>query len=133
MDELDPVFARVAAYFSLLSEPIRLRIVHAICVEEKSVNEIAASTGATQTVASRHLNRMLASGAVSRRREGNQAYYRVADQNLVELCRGVCVRIAAEIDDQQPLRKDLLRLIPKRAGTVARSPDPGQRRASKRA
>jgi DNA-binding transcriptional ArsR family regulator len=121
MEELDPVFNRVAAYFGLLSEPMRLKIMHAICLEERSVSEIVAATGATQTSVSRHLNRMHAAAAVSRRREGNQVYYKVADANLVELCRNVCVRIAAEIDEQQPMRKDLLQLIPKRPRAAARN------------
>ena len=113
MDELDPVFNRVAAYFALLSEPMRLKIMHAICLEERSVTEVVAATGATQTTVSRHLNRMHAAGAVARRKEGNQVYYRVADANLVDLCRNVCVRIAAEIDEQQPMRRKLLQLVPK--------------------
>lgn len=120
MEELDPVFNRVAAYFGLLSEPMRLKIVHAICLKEKSVSEIVQVTGATQTSVSRHLNRMHAAGAVARRREGNQVYYRVADANLVDLCRNVCLRIAAEIDDQQPMRKGLMRLIPPAPKSPAR-------------
>jgi len=120
MEELDPVFNRVAAYFGLLSEPMRLKIMHAICLNEKSVSEIVAATGATQTSVSRHLNRMRAAGALARRREGNQVYYKVADANLVDLCRNVCVRIAAEIDEQQPLRKELLGLLPQSRKRTAR-------------
>ena len=125
MEELDPVFNRVAAYFGLLAEPMRLKIVHAICLAEKSVSEIVEVTGATQTSVSRHLNRMHAAGAVARRREGNQVYYRVADANLVDLCRNVCVRIAAEIDEQQPMRKGLMRLIPPAPKPSARKPRNG--------
>ncbi len=112
MEELERVFARVAAYFGLLSEPMRLKIMHVICTEEKSVSDIVAATGATQTNISRHLNRMHAAGALARRKDGNLVYYKVADAGLVELCRNVCVRIAAEIDEQRPLRENLLHLIP---------------------
>lgn len=115
MEELDPVFNRVAAYFRVLSEPMRLRIMHAVCQEEKTVSQIVEATGATQTNVSRHLSRMFQSGAFARRKDGNLVYYRVADPELVELCRSVCMRIAAEIDDQQPLRNDLLQLLPKPA------------------
>ena len=38
MDELDPVFDAVAAYFSVLSEPTRLKIMHAVCDHEQSVS-----------------------------------------------------------------------------------------------
>lgn len=122
MEELDPVFDRVAAYFRLLSEPMRLRIMHAVCNDERTVSAIVEATGATQTNVSRHLNLMHAAGALARRKDGALVYYSVADPELVELCRSVCVRIASEIEDQQPLRHDLLRLLPQpRAKTSSRA------------
>ncbi len=108
VDELDQVFSVVARYFGMLSEPTRLKILHAICQEERSVSAIVEQTGATQTNVSRHLSLMLQAGVVSRRREGSTVFYRVADPEFVEICRSVCVRIAGRIDDQKPLRKDLL-------------------------
>lgn len=113
MEELDPVFNRVAAYFALLAEPMRLKIMHTVCLDEKSVGQIVEATGATQTNVSRHLNRMHAAGVLKRRKDGSQVYYQVADPTLTEMCRTACVRIAAEIDLQQPMREDLLQLLPK--------------------
>jgi DNA-binding transcriptional ArsR family regulator len=107
-DELDEVFAVVARYFSLLSEPTRLKILHAICDEERSVSAIVAATGATQTNVSRHLARMHEAGVVGRRRAGSTVYYRVIDPEFVEICRSVCVRIAGRIDDRQSLKNELL-------------------------
>ena len=107
-DELDEVFAAVARYFGLLSEPTRLKILHTICREERSVTMIVAATGATQTNVSRHLALLREAGVVSRRREGSTVYYRVNDPELVEVCREVCVQIAGRIDARQPLKKDLL-------------------------
>ena len=79
MDELDPVFDAVASYFSVLSEPTRLRIMHSICETEKTVSLIVEDIGATQTNASRHLSLMHRAGVLARRKEGNLVYYRVAD------------------------------------------------------
>jgi len=107
-DDLDRVFAAVARYFSVLSEPTRLRILHTICQDERSVSAIVAATGATQTNVSRHLALMHSVGVVSRRREGNTVYYQVNDPEFVEICRTVCVQIASRIDEQKPLKKDLL-------------------------
>ena len=107
-DELDRVFAVVARYFGVLSEPTRLKILHTICQDERSVSVIVEETGATQTNVSRHLGLMLHAGVVSRRREGNTVYYRVANPEFVEICRSACVQIASRIDEQKPLRKDLL-------------------------
>ena len=112
MDELDPVFDAVAAYFSVLSEPTRLKIMHAVCTGEKTVSQIVAQTGATQTNVSRHLGLMHRQGVLARRRDGNQIHYSVADPTMVELCRTVCNRIASTIDERRPLKRQLLRLIP---------------------
>ena len=112
MDELDPVFDAVASYFSVLSEPTRLRIMHAICETEKSVSQIVEETGSTQTNASRHLSLMYRSGVLARRKEGSQVYYRVADASMVEICRTVCNQIAGSMDEKKPLRRELLRLLP---------------------
>ncbi len=107
-DELDLVFAVVARYFGLLAEPTRLKILHTICRDERSVSAIVAATGATQTTVSRHLALMHRAGVVSRRRAGNVVYYRVDDPEFVEICRSVCVQIASRIDGQKPLQRDLL-------------------------
>jgi DNA-binding transcriptional ArsR family regulator len=107
-DELDRVFSVVARYFGILSEPTRLRILNAICQQEQAVNAIVAATGATQTAVSRHLALLHQAGAVERRRDGAQVYYRVADPELVEICRSVCVHIAARMDAAAPLKRNLL-------------------------
>lgn len=112
MSELDPVFDAVAAYFSVLSEPTRLKIMHAVCNGEKSVSQIVTETGSTQTNVSRHLGLMHRHGVLSRRREGTQVIYRVADPTMVEICRTVCNRIAGSMEDRRPLRRQFLRLLP---------------------
>jgi len=112
MNELDPVFDAVAAYFSVLSEPTRLKIMHAVCNGERSVSDIVAETGATQTNVSRHLGLMHRHGVLTRRREGTQVFYRVADPTMVDLCRSVCNRIAGTIEERRPLRRQFLKLLP---------------------
>jgi DNA-binding transcriptional ArsR family regulator len=104
MDDVNPVFEIVARYFSLLGEPTRLKILHSICQEEKCVGDIIAATGISQTNASRHLGLMYQSGMLARRREGNQIFYRVADQMFIELCRSVCTQVASR-EDKAPVSK----------------------------
>ncbi|MEO6928729.1 MAG: metalloregulator ArsR/SmtB family transcription factor [Casimicrobiaceae bacterium] len=106
--ELDAVFAAVARYFSLLSEPTRLKILHTICGEERSVSQIVAASGCTQTNVSRHLALLHRAGVVVRRRAGSAVYYRVDDPEFVAICRSVCVQIAARIDGGESLRRGLL-------------------------
>lgn len=91
------VFEAAARYFSVLGEPARLKILHAICSEEMSVNSIIGATGMAQANASRHLGLMYQAGMLSRRREGTQVFYKVADQMFVELCRTVSTQIASRM------------------------------------
>ena len=93
--DLDSVFESASCYFALLAEPMRLKILHAICDRERTVGDIVAATGATQTTVSRHLGAMHRAGALSRRRDRNFTWYGVADATLTELCRTVCVHVAA--------------------------------------
>ena len=112
MNELDPVFQTVASYFAVLSEPTRLKIMHTLCQGERTVSEIIAETGATQTNVSRHLGLMHRHGLLARRKQGTQVHYSVADETMVELCRSVCTRIAGTIEARRPLKRQLLKLIP---------------------
>jgi DNA-binding transcriptional ArsR family regulator len=112
MDELDSVFGSLASYFSILAEPARLKIMHAICEGERTVNEIVGDTGISQTNVSRHLGLMHRQGVVLRRRDGKQIYYRVADETMPELCRAVCARMARTLDERGAVKRQLLKLMP---------------------
>ena len=111
IDELEDVFAAVAKYFGLLSEPTRLKILHTICSDERSVSEIVAATGATQSNVSRHLALLHLAGVVARRKDGNAVFYSVTDRVFADVCRTVCVHIAGRIDARVPLRDDLLDFV----------------------
>ncbi|MFM1859452.1 MAG: hypothetical protein RL133_952 [Pseudomonadota bacterium] len=95
-DELAFIFDRAAQYFALLSEPARLRIIQAVCNEERSVQDVVALTELPQPNVSRHLSLLYRAGVLSRRREGTFVFYRISDPLLTDLCRSVCVRLAGE-------------------------------------
>ena len=107
-EELDEVFDSVARYFALLAEPMRLRILNAICNGERSVSSIVTATGATQTNVSRHLALLHQAGVVARRREGSAVLYRLLDPEFAQICRSMCVRIAGRIEADEPLKQELL-------------------------
>ena len=114
--EVDEVLQSVAAYFGLLAEPSRLKVMHTICERERSVGEIVADTGLTQSNVSRQLRHLHARGVLARRKDGSQVFYRVADDTLIELCRAACLRIASQIEERRPLRKALLKFMPQAPG-----------------
>ena len=95
------VYESVARYFSVLGEPTRLRILHTVCQEEKCVNDIIAATGLAQANVSRHLGLMYQAGMLTRRREGNQIFYRVVDDMAFELCRSVTVQVVSRLQTSQ--------------------------------
>jgi DNA-binding transcriptional ArsR family regulator len=94
-DELGFIFDRAAQYFALLSEPARLRIIQAVCTEERSVQDVVELTGLPQPNVSRHLSMLFRAGVLSRRRQGTFVFYKISDPMITELCRTVCVKLAA--------------------------------------
>lgn len=106
-DELKTLFEMVSRYFAVLSEPTRLSILHALCDGERSVGEIVATTESTQTNISRHLKLMYDARLLSRRKEGTLVYYKVSNENTVDLCRSVCTQMAIEMANQKTINPKL--------------------------
>jgi DNA-binding transcriptional ArsR family regulator len=89
-----PVFAAAARYFGLLSDPTRLKILHAICRSERHVTAIVGETGASQTNVSRHLAVLREAGVVSRRKARNSVFYRISDPVFSDVCATICAQLA---------------------------------------
>jgi ArsR family transcriptional regulator len=94
----DEVFESVAELFSVLSTPIRLKIISALCQKEKNVSELLAEIDTTQPNMSQHLSMLYRSGVLAKRREGTQIYYRLQSERVATLCRAVCTQVAIELD-----------------------------------
>ena len=94
------VVPQVAEYFSLLSEPMRLRLLNLLSSDEKCVQELVEATQTSQANVSKHLKVMWQAGILSRRSEGTCAYYRVEDEMIFELCNLVRDRLANRIEQQ---------------------------------
>lgn len=92
----DEVFEKAAEVFRVMSAPMRLRIISALCHGEKNVGELLAEIHTTQPNMSQHLSTLYQAGVLGKRREGVQIYYRIVNDKVVSLCRAVCVQIAAE-------------------------------------
>ena len=80
----------IAGRFRVLSEPMRLRLLHALGEGELSVSELVEATGAGQANVSKHLGILLDSGLVARRKEGLNVFYRVVDPSVFDMCEAVC-------------------------------------------
>ncbi len=95
--QMEMLFTSVAGYFSVLSEPSRLRIMYAVCTGEKTVSEVIQICGSSQANVSRHLRALHQAGILNRRKEGVEVYYSIADNQTVEMCQMVCSRMAQEL------------------------------------
>jgi DNA-binding transcriptional ArsR family regulator len=93
------VFELAAELFGILSTPMRLRILSALCDKEKSVTELLGEIETTQPNLSQHLNLLYRSGVLAKRKEGTQVIYRVQSEQAVMVCRTVCTQIAIELDE----------------------------------
>ena len=100
-ESAERVFVSAAELFGVLATPLRLRILNAICNQEKSVGDIMEAVDSTQPNVSQHLKVLYQAGIVAKRRVGNQVYYRVQSEKAVQLCRTVCTQIAIELDDPE--------------------------------
>lgn len=102
-------FEMIAARFRLLSDPMRLRILHTLGDGELNVTELVEATGAGQANVSKHLGILLEAGVVARRKEGLNAFYSIADETIFDLCETVCSRL----EEQLAIRRHALQGITK--------------------
>lgn len=110
-EDEDSVFETAAELFGLLSTPVRLKIISAVCNGERNVSDLLAQIDTTQPNMSQHLATLYRAGVLGRRREGTQIYYRLQSERVATLCRAVCTQVAMELDgnDAVPASERLLR------------------------
>lgn len=96
-DVQDAVFDSVAELFSMLSTPIRLKIISALCHGEKNVSQLLQEIHTTQPNMSQHLSTLYRAGVLGRRRDGTQIHYRLESERVASLCRAVCTQVAIEM------------------------------------
>lgn len=96
----------IAQYFRVLSDPQRLRILHCLQAGERTVSEIVAMTGASQSNVSKHLGVLRINGLVGRRQEGNHAYFGIRAPFIFELCEIVCSGARDRLEQERALLPD---------------------------
>ncbi|MFM7531836.1 MAG: ArsR/SmtB family transcription factor [Rubrivivax sp.] len=100
VDESDVVFSSAAELFGLLSTPIRLKILSALCAGEKNVSQLLREIDTTQPNMSQHLSTLYRAGILGRRRDATQIYYSIADPRAANVCRTVCTQIALDMAEE---------------------------------
>ncbi|MGA2806768.1 MAG: metalloregulator ArsR/SmtB family transcription factor [Terracidiphilus sp.] len=85
-DLTDAELEKVAGQFRLLGEPMRLKILQALCAKPLAVGEIVAATGATQSNVSKHLSLLSSAGIITRQKGGQFVYYGMSNPLTLKLC-----------------------------------------------
>lgn len=98
-----PLWDLIAERFKALGEPARLHIMSALREGEKTVSELTDLTGLGQANTSKHLQLLHSLGFVARRKDGLYVYYRLADEDVFQLCDAVCARLAKGAESRQGL------------------------------
>lgn len=96
----DDALELVARRFAVLSEPVRLKLIHALLEREKCVGTLVADVGGTQANISRHLQTLAQAHILSRRKAGLQVMYSVADPSILKLCELVCGSLERQLSRQ---------------------------------
>ena len=78
---------KIAATFSVLGDPTRIRILDALSAGELCVCDIAALAGISESAVSHQLRLLRGMRLVRPRRAGRQVFYSLDDQHIVELLR----------------------------------------------
>lgn len=87
---------RAAELFGVLSTPVRLQIIGALCCGEQNVTHLLGQIEASQPNMSRHLQVLYQAGVLAKRRSGQQVFYRIADESVVRVCRAVCLQAESD-------------------------------------
>ncbi len=90
----DRELSQIAGQFRLLGEPLRLKILQAVCQEPRSVNDIVAAAGSTQANVSKHLALLAAAEILQREKKGQCVYYGIKNQLVFQLCELVHANLA---------------------------------------
>lgn len=96
LDKPDHVFDKAAELFRVMSAPMRLKIISCLCDGEQNVSFLLGKITTTQPNMSQHLNTLYKAGVLAKRRDGVQIHYSIANEQIVNLCKAVCVQVEDE-------------------------------------
>ena len=86
----DDLVELIADRFRALAEPMRIKLLDRLREGQATVLDLTELVGTTQQNVSKHLVLLQRAGLVARRKQGNFAYYSIADDSVFKLCEAVC-------------------------------------------
>ncbi len=89
----------MAEMFRLMGDSTRLRILMACLDGPVAVGDLAALTGASQSLVSHHLRLLRAARILSAERRGKKVYYTAADEHIRSVVSDMIDHVAEPADD----------------------------------
>ncbi len=79
-------YERKARTVSALAHPVRLAILDVLAEGERTTGDLVRGLELPQPLVSQHLSVLRQAGVVERRRDGNRAFYRLANPKIARAC-----------------------------------------------
>ncbi|MEY8353077.1 metalloregulator ArsR/SmtB family transcription factor [Lachnospiraceae bacterium 54-53] len=91
--EEDECKGLLSAFFKLISDDTRIKIMYALSRSELCVNDLAVILDMTKSAISHQLKQLKVSGLVKSRREGKYVYYSLDDEHVFEILENALVHV----------------------------------------
>lgn len=78
-----------SSYLKLLSHPSRLLVLCSLTQGEMCVGDLESHVNLSQSALSQHLAKMRMEGLVDTRRQGQQIYYFISDENVLKMLKAL--------------------------------------------
>jgi len=104
MKELFKLQAKVC---KTMANPVRMEIIYALKEGEKTVSELVESIGITKSNISQHLSVMKGAEMVRSRREGQNIFYSMANEKIIEACGLMREVLMDQLSERQKLMEKL--------------------------
>lgn len=78
---------KMAKVLKTIAHPDRLLIIEILTNGGKNVTEIIERLGNSQSLTSQHLNLMTDKGILSRTRDGQHVYYKIANRDVLKILK----------------------------------------------
>ncbi len=105
MAEGNQVHLIKAAFLKVLAHPLRLRILELLGQGEQSVGQFAQGLSVDQPTVSRHLGILKQGGLVTARQDGASVFYRLQNEETVQLLQQLTELLKRKLQVDQELLK----------------------------
>jgi ArsR family transcriptional regulator len=91
----------VSAFFKVLGDETRMRIINALSHGELCVSDIAAALEMTQSAVSHQLKLLRMAHQVKARREGKSIYYSLDDQHVIDILDEALIHVRHKMNEAE--------------------------------